>query len=297
MPIVDRPFEAVRDWDALRAMLVECFALDGPPDYATVGDIDWWRSTEDDPDALTGHIWLDEATGRVLALAWLAGDQVDLLVHPRHRDLEAAMLGWAESAAPAAGGHEPRVLHAWSYQGDRTRVALLERRGYARDGDGLNYRIRALDDVSEPALPTGYAIRNVAGDDDLEPRVAVHRAAFDGSRMSAAKHRQVMAAPTYRPDLDLVVVAPDGDFAAYCIVWLDTDNRLGVFEPVGCATAHRRKGLASAVMQEGMRRARALGATRVCVVCAAGDEGANRLYDALGFARIDTNERWRRELT
>lgn len=56
--------------------------------------------------------------------------------------------------------------------------------------------------------------------------VAVHRNAFAPSRMTVEKYRRIMNAPTYRPDLDLVVVAPDGTFAAFCIVWFDEVNRL-----------------------------------------------------------------------
>ena len=39
-------------------------------------------------------------------------------------------------------------------------------------------------------------------------RVNVHRAAFAPSRMTTTKHRAVMAAPTYRPELDLYFHQP-----------------------------------------------------------------------------------------
>ena len=44
------------------------------------------------------------------------------------------------------------------------------------------------------------------------------------SSMTVEKHRRAMASPLYRQDLDLVAVAPDGEIAAYALVWFDPVN-------------------------------------------------------------------------
>ena len=111
-------------------------------------------------------------------------------------------------------------------------------------------------------MPASYALRHVEGEANRERRVTVHRAAFAPSPMSAAKHRAVMESQTYRPYLDLVVVAPDGSIAAFCIVWRAEANRLGDFEPVGTHPEHRSRGLGMAVQREGMRRLLSLGRGR-----------------------------------
>ena len=157
----------------------------------------------------------------------------------------------------------------------------------------LCLRSRELDGrVDEPRVPAGYALRHVGGGADLERRMAVHRAAFAPSRMSAAKHRGVMGSQTYRPDLDLIVLAPDGSFAAFCIVWLDEANGLGVFEPVGTHPEHRRRGLGMEGLREGMRRVRALGARTAFVTSLGSAEPANALYDAVGLPVMDQNRAW-----
>ena len=46
----------------------------------------------------------------------------------------------------------------------------------------------------------------------------------------------------YRSDLDCVVEAPDGTFAAYVLCWYDEDNGVGEFEPVGTHPDYRRRG-------------------------------------------------------
>jgi mycothiol synthase len=66
---------------------------------------------------------------------------------------------------------------------------------------------------------------------------------------------------------------------------------MGVFEPVGCHSGHRRRGLASAVIIEGMRRLQRLGATTAHVSSAVGS-GAENLYESLGFRIIDRDDRW-----
>src|SRR5262244_3366986 len=47
-------------------------------------------------------------------------------------------------------------------------------------------------------------------------------------------------------DLDRVVEAPSGSFAAFCLIWLDPAHGVGELEPVGCHPGYRRQGLARA---------------------------------------------------
>ena len=104
------------------------------------------------------------------------------------------------------------------------------------------------DPAPQPPLPDGYTIRAVRGVAEVEQRVAVQRAAFESTWMTAERHDRVRNSPTYRPELDIVVVAPDGEFAAFALLWFDEANRLGVFEPLGVAPAYQRLGLGRAIM-------------------------------------------------
>jgi ribosomal protein S18 acetylase RimI-like enzyme len=67
-------------------------------------------------------------------------------------------------------------------------------------------------------------------------------------------------------------------------------NRSGVFEPVCTHPDHQRRGLARALMLEGMRRLRDLGTLTACVDT--GDmEPANALYRVCGFTE-EYRGRW-----
>lgn len=298
MSIVARQCAGEADYERVRQLLIAAVGSGDERHYCTVGDLDWWRFTGNDPDPLAAaRIWLDG--DRALGAVWPVAGQVELLLHPQGHALRGAMLDWAEARHRErhADTVELPPFTAYAYDGDAERIALLRQRGYVRQEGCYRYRRCPLDGaLAAPTVPRGFAVRHVVGEADLEARVAAHRAAFAPSRMTTTKHRAVMAAPTYRPDLDLVAVAPDGRFAAYCLAWFDAANRIGVFEPVGTAPDFRRLGLSRAVMQEGLRRLRALGA-RVAYVNTNGDNvAANPLYDAVGFRVIDENHAWERRL-
>ncbi|MBK8045885.1 MAG: GNAT family N-acetyltransferase [Anaerolineales bacterium] len=145
-----------------------------------------------------------------------------------------------------------------------------------------------------PTLPPGYTLRSFAGETEIEERVAVHRSAFHPSKMTAAKHRRVMHSPSYRSDLDLVIVAPDASLAAYAIVWYDPINFSGLFEPVGVHPDHRRRGLGRAVLGAGLQHLQALGAQRAHVLSWGDDSEGARLYQHTGFVMIDRYRGWKK---
>lgn len=298
MAVTSRSYQGEADYERMRQLLRTIYPLRGPLGYCSIGDLDWWRGTDNDPNAVTGtHLWFEG--DQLVAFAWPSGEQVDCMCHPQHIGLEAEMLDWAEERRNAAPeSTEPLTLKAWAFTRDTARIALLQSRGYTRNDTSILFRLRHIfEEIPEVTLPAGYSIRHVRGEEDLEARVAVHRDAFAPSRMTVEKHRRVMSLPTYQPELDLVVEAPDGSFAAFCIVWFDEANRLGVFEPVGCHSAHRRRGLTRALMYEGLRRLQARGTTTANVCSAGTSVPANALYDSAGFVEIDRSYNWEKQLS
>ena len=242
----------------------------GPRSSIHIGDLPWRmyqhlnKLSEDRVE-----LWLEDDD--VVGWGWLDDGELDLEVHPDRRHLASDVLAWASAR---------RVL---TLEIHADTVRMLEDAGYLRsEKKWYEHMVRSLDDIPEPAVPAGYRVRSVEGDADVERRVEVHRAAFAPSRVVPESYRAVMRAYPYRPDLDNVVVAPDGSFAAFCLCWIDLENRVGLLEPVGAHPAHRRQGLAAAVCVAGLHALRRAGAD-TAVVYSAGASQAFRVYERIGF--------------
>lgn len=293
MKIHTRPWRDEDDYAQMNALVIDACRAGGPATYCSAGDLDWWRYTSSDPNMiLRAQLWYLDDT--LAGFCWPYGGQADMIVHPQRTAVEPAMVAWLEENH-ATLFPDKETLGLWSYTGDSARNELFARLRYTRGDDFLRFY---LYDLAQPPpeiapLPDGYTIRPVRGESELEQRVAVHRAAFAPSRMTVEKHGAVMRhALTYRPDLDLVAVAPDGTFAAFTIVWYDAANRMGECEPVGCHPDYQRRGLASAVIVEAMRRVRALGGTHLSIFGFRDDSPGSRLYSHLGFSVVDEVYAW-----
>jgi mycothiol synthase len=291
--ISSRQYAGEADYECMRQLLIETYQSPSGCHY-TLGDLDWWRSGEPNPDALSAYLWFE--ANQLVGFAWPGGNQVDIVTHPAHRHIDHAILTWAEQHYQQ-NMPEESVFQAWSCQQDAPRISILRDTGYQSSEAAFNFYGRSIQgELPSVVITPGYTVRNFTGTAEIEARVAVHRDAFAPSRMTIARHSWAMRLPTYRLDLDLVAEAPDQTLAAFCIVWFDQVNRMGAFEPVGCHSEHRRRGLASAVMIEGMHRLQALGATKAHVLAKADDPRSNALYTSLGFQLVDRIQSWQRTL-
>jgi ribosomal protein S18 acetylase RimI-like enzyme len=285
------------DYERIRALLVEILRLQGPPVDCTVGDLDWWRFAwgASPSDIETARLWEDPRR-RLLAVAWFGYALVDQFVHPAHRDLEDEMLAWAESerAGEKRAAEGDHTLTAFAFERDPIRPAILARRGYVcTDRYGLRFGRPLTGAIASPGLPPGYRVRTLRNDEDVERRVAVHRAAFAHTKVTLEEYRALQDAPSYRLDQDFVVESPDGSFAAFALVWLDEANQTMLFEPVGCHPDHRRRGLTRALLVEACRRMQARGARYALVGTSHVNEAAAGLYRSAGFVHLDRFHEWR----
>jgi ribosomal protein S18 acetylase RimI-like enzyme len=311
MEVQSRPYSGENDYAKVRELLIDSFAiaghihnwwidrweifrfggrvseeLDGSRRWEK--DVRLWEtlSTTDAPARLVGVVNPED------------GDDFFIQIHPAFRYLEPEMVEWAEQhhQRSQTGGEKLHPLASYLHEHDIARAEILREHGFKNMGHAGYTRWRFLDGpLPEVQMPAGYAVRNVNADDhqDLVRRAAVANASFGHSRHNADTIRVLHRAPTYREDLDLVVEAPNGSFAAYCVIWFGAKNRLGWFEPVGTHPDHRRLGLAKGMMAEGLRRVKALGATKTFVGVGSG-EAANRLYESVGFTSSSRDFHWQK---
>jgi mycothiol synthase len=311
MNVISRQYGGEADYQRIRELLVRCYAINQRMHCWGLERLDWWRynvqvNAEPDSDGTWEsevRLWETEA-GELVGVAHPEGGfgpvekdrDVFLEINPQFRYLEDEMFAWAEGdhlSRKPSDGREWR-LNTTVYDYDQRRAELVTRRGYSHVGLA-GYKRRCALDGPIPAgeLPAGYRIRPVA-DDEMEAWSAVIGAAFDNAFTSAKRCRSWLQAPTNRPDLNLVAVAPDGAFTASAIAWLDEANAIGMFEPVGTHPDYRRRGLARAVLCEGLRRLKALGARLAYVGCGTG-MAVTRLYESVGFTDYDEEHHWRKE--
>lgn len=105
-------------------------------------------------------------------------------------------------------------------------------------------------------------------------------------RTPARNFARVLQAPLYRRDQHLVAVGAENRVIGECIYWVDTENSIGVFEPVETKPEFRRKGVALALLNEGLRRMNLQG-VRVAKVSHYSDNlPARNLYHSLGFSQL-----------
>lgn len=92
--------------------------------------------------------------------------------------------------------------------------------------------------------------------------------------------------PLYDPGLDLAVETVDGSIAGYSLYWFDPTTKVGLVEPVRIEDEHQRRGLARAMLSEGINRLAEKGAQRVKI--SYGTEAAAALYQGVGFHPTST---------
>ncbi len=302
--VIARPYRDDEDFWRVRDLLIETYPITLPDFNWDVRRWDGSRFYNKEPVWGTywdGRVRLWETQGgRLVGAVHPDGEGMAFLqIHPDYRHIESEMISWAEShIARAAEGGSQRRLTMFVYEYDTWRRHLLEQRGFEKTDDwGVIRRLRFGNKVLPPVeMPEGYTLRAARKDDPEEHQqfADLLNAAFNRDFHNALElHTFRTMAPCYRADLDLFAVAPDGSLAANVGVIYIEQVRAGLYEPVCTHPDHRRRGLAQALMWEGMHRLKKMGATEVTVGTGT-MVPANRMYESVGFPEIHKGYHWRK---
>ena len=251
-------------------------------------DVQWWwrrpRATDDVPLP----VWFDDdgAAGVALLTDWGDVVQGDALVVPgtvAREDVWSALLDVA-----------PPVLEVLARDDDPELLELLASAGFTATSErsATTWLDAGLRPPAEP-LPDGYRLV------DRSQRSGVPHPMRE--RNGHEVEERLLETSLYHPTLDLSVETAAGEPAGYALFWHDAVTGVGQLEPMRVFDGHQRRGLARALLTEGIDRLGRRGARRLKV----GFDGpaGEALYTGAGFVvdawagsyrRSPTSEtRWR----
>jgi ribosomal protein S18 acetylase RimI-like enzyme len=182
------------------------------------------------------------------------------------------------------------VQAVWVAEDDEVRIRWFEEHGFAIAENHFVYFKRSLSGpLNGPPLLKGFSLRSSRGsEEDARLRSVASHAAFGSSKPFEKywpRTLRFMQSPVYMAEHEIFVIAPNGQVAAYCIIWTDEVSKVGHFEPVGTHPDFQRKGLGKSLLFEGLHRLKSEGMTEADVCTNHNNPAAIRLYESVGFPR------------
>lgn len=252
---------------------------DGAPTQLHPGDLGWfWRSGAE-ATAAAVRTWSRE--GRILAVGLLDGPGLlRLTIAPdAHQEEELARRLVEDVTRPERGVLPGGRVNIEAPMDARVQE-LLREDGWNTDEPWTPLRR----DLTEPVEDPGVRIE-VVGPRRAHAYVAVHRAAFEGSRFTDEGWHAMAAGSPYADARCLVAYDDDGDAVAAVTVWSAGPGRPGLLEPMGVHREHRGHGYGRAITVAAAAALRDLGSSSAIVCTPSSNTGAVATYRSAGFRR------------
>jgi ribosomal protein S18 acetylase RimI-like enzyme len=242
-------------------------------------------------------LWFDE-NQQLVAWAVLQTPfwAIDYVCHPDIESyLHQEILSWADQRADlilnTTNGRPAWFVNVFSEQVKR--ILDLEKAGFKCQSDvGDNswskvfMRRSSQTPVKVYEPRSGFIVRSLAGEKEVENYVELHQAVFESKNMTVDWRSRTLKHPNYMPELDLVVESRDGRLVAFCICWFDKSSKAGQVEPLGCHKEFRQYALGRVALSEGLHRLQSLGAQNIFVETDNYRNTAFRLYESFDFQVI-----------
>ncbi len=245
---------------------------------------------------MASDIMLWENYGKIVALANPEEkNHYFIQINPEYEKLESQIVEQIENKCKTNNSDTASII---SLEDNIIREEVLTNNGFEK---GSIYGILRMRPIKEPIrdykLPEGYRICPVQPEKDFKNIAAAVRVVFGHGEWFTDKILYNIASYSfYRPDLDLIAVTPDEEIASFLTFRVDPDIRVAELEPMGTHPDHRRKGLAKALISEGLKQLMSYDPTLIFIGGAANTVEANRLYEVTGFTEKILLYHWNKVL-
>lgn len=261
-------------WNSWSFALYDIWSQRKLGDQEVFGITDWQHDI---------RLWEDPKTNLLGVAIFRDPDFVKLIISPEHQNLLIPMLDWVEARYRQKAIPDKKLKIETSESNPFLEKLLLSQ-GYEKDPGYYIYREKNITTRQNELviLPPGFSIQHIDSANDLKKFQRGTELVFNFPD-NPDVYQILRKAPSFVPELDLIVLSPVGEIASFGSIWFDQTLSLAEFEPVGTISEFRKLGLGSALIAEACNRLRRLGCRKVSVMSWSESVGANRLYERAGF--------------
>jgi GNAT superfamily N-acetyltransferase len=298
MTLTQRPYQSKEDLLNIGHLLRRAYAAQPNWNTYSFARFDIWAQRRRADEVLfnksdwQNDIRLWEIDGDLIgAVFFESPSDAALIGDPAYPELIAPLLAWAEAHYRGKGTDQPLMIEA--LESNVARCELLKSRGYTLFPGYFIHRRKPLDpnEIEPIMLPPGFRIRPIETDEDRRVYPIAVQSVFNRSA-TVEQDEFLKQAPSYTPELHLVVWSDQNEIAAFCTVWIDPVNHYAEFEPVGTVPSFQKRGVGSALLAYAHNRLREMGCPLVTVQSWNESIGANKVYQGAGLLPYDNQLNW-----
>jgi mycothiol synthase len=300
--LVSRRYSSQDDLQPAIDLVLMCRAVEPIDPWPPIDELRHHLRLQAQHGSANTQVW-ERQSGELAAIATIwDGMTLIFSIHPQDvsEDLMAEILSWgiARARALARGDGERATLFVPIHADDRQAAALFERRGWsAEDWTFLRMARSLAAPIAAPCIPNGFTLRPVGSAQDLAAATALEQDVFVAGSSIVRDRLALRHTSEHVQASDLVVVAPDGSLAAFCLCIagpLDTRHPAhtdGWIDLIGTRLAYRRRGLGRAILLAGLQQLKRFGADRALLGTASWNVAAQHLFATADF-RLLHEIRW-----
>ncbi|MDJ0518852.1 MAG: GNAT family N-acetyltransferase [Trichodesmium sp. MO_231.B1] len=216
-------------------------------------------------------------------------------------NLEMQVLEWGEKRMGEVGRERNVKVKVLSggHSNNFERIALLESCGFKIERYLFTMERSLTEPIPEAKFLEGFTLKNI----DNEADAATWTEMFNQTFIDHWNHQDItvesvknkLKDPKYQPELSLVAVACNGTFAAFCDCQIHSENnelngrKDGIIYMLGTRRGFRKQGLGRGILLSALKLLKRKGMeTAILYVDADNLSGATRLYESVGFYRVNT---------
>lgn len=294
MSIVFRPYAGEDDYEAIRDIIVRKIEEPNRRFYPSLGDLDYNRSFGGE-EFFKKLVIIAIEDNTIIGAIWPGHYRILYCVTcPRYAHLEDEIFAWAETTyyGTSLEDRSGQEVYIWGYPEDQARSMILRSRGFVQHTWYMYSGVMDLaSSIPEPHFPEGYTVRAIQSS-DLYQKVIIMSGSAGLTEPNMDIYNRLMTTPTYRQELDLVVVDELNQVVGFANIWHDTHNHIAIIEPFGTVPTHRRRGLATNLLYECMHSLKRLGVSKLYInhggmwTLDPEPDDAMRVYNRVGFQEL-----------